>query len=663
MPFLTPSALFVALRPNSTKHSSRKLSLFATGLLAGTLQLCALSQGLLAFADPASEALTPEEEAKPTPISEFAPESTRPSASQPYDQGLTISDVEIAGNRLVNENTIKDAMAIRPGALYSRNTLQQDLRRVYDMGYFTDNIKATPVATNKGIVVRIEVEENAPVTQVNIEGNSLIPDDELIALFKTQTGMPQNVTQLNEAISKIEKKYAEQGYVLAKVTSIADDPDGSVNLKINEGTVDHVYFSGNKKTHEDVLRRNITTEAGKVYNENQIKDDMKRLYSIQAFSDVRRVITPSTDDPSKFDVTLEVDEKRTSALSLGGGLDSGTGIFGSVGFSDPNFLGHGQDVRSVFSVGSGVLFRDRDTQASARTFQFELGWSTPSFLGTDNALSSSLYGRNLASFNVPLGIERRIGAEVGWSRAIKNHPNLAFNMALRGEGVDIKEGASQSLLNRLNVNRNDRVDQLEGGKFLSLSPTLAYDTRDNRFDPTRGWLNTIGITGAYGIGNDSYGSANVNLRRYIKLSEKTTLALNAQAGRSLIGDIPAFNAFRMGGTQSVRGFQEGGLGIGNGFLMGSAEVRSEVPFIGAFKDKLPLLNGLKSALFIDAGQLFDESSINSAFNRPGLGVSIGAGLRMNIPGVGPIRIDYALPISSNSSRYRRRFNFGLGQKF
>ncbi|MEB3205941.1 MAG: BamA/TamA family outer membrane protein [Vampirovibrionales bacterium] len=673
MPMTTPPLMPLGyILANALSSQPRRCSktLVMSILLSGTILLsaCANSNVSLAGESPAgdTQGADSQEAEVPTPIDEFAPESMRPNGAQPYDQGLTVSQVEIGGNKLIQADDIRDAMATRPGALYSRAALQQDLRRVYDMGYFTDNIKATPVATSQGIVVRIEVEENAPVTNVNIQGNSIIADDELIGLFKTQTGLPQNVTQINESIKRIEKTYADKGYVLAKVTAISDDPDGSINLNINEGKVDHILLSGNRKTKDEVIRRQLTLEEGKIYNETQLREDMQRLFATQAFSDVRRVITPSAHDPSKFDVTVEVDEKRTSALSLGGGLDSGTGVFGSVGFNDPNFLGRGQDFRSVFSVGSGNLYRNRQTQANARTYQFEVGWSTPNFLGTDNAANTSTYGRSLASFNVPLAIERRFGAEVGWSRALKSHPHTAFNIGLRGEGVKLREGGSDSVLDDFDISQSVRDDMLQGGTYAMLTPTIAYDTRDNRFDPTSGWLNTIGMVGAYGIGNDSYGTVTVNLRKYMKISEKATLALNAQAGQTLLGDMPAFNAYRLGGTQSVRGFQEGGLGIGGGFLLGSAEVRTPFPFIEQISQKAPILKGLKSAFFIDAGQVLNQTSsiksINNAFDRNTLGVSIGAGVRMTIPGVGPIRLDYAIPIAGGG-RYTRRFNFGMGQKF
>ncbi len=86
------------------------------------------------------------------------------------------------------------------------------------------------------------------------------------------------------------------------------------------------------------------TEAGTVYNENQIREDLVRLYATQAFKDAKRDIQPSETNPDKYDVTIQVEEQRTASLSIGGGLDSATGLFGSAGISDNNFRGLNQRV-------------------------------------------------------------------------------------------------------------------------------------------------------------------------------------------------------------------------------------------------------------------------------------------------------------------------------
>ncbi|MGE0199704.1 MAG: outer membrane protein assembly factor [Candidatus Melainabacteria bacterium] len=631
---------------------------FRSALAGALVLMLLLPAAALAQSNPYRE---DDEDQGPTPVNEFAPDDVRESRGATYDQGVTINKISIEGNRLIDAEKIKSSMLTRPGTLYSKSTLKKDLKRIYDMGYFTEQIKAVPVSTNSGIHLRIQVTENAPVTGINIDGNTIINDGELQEIFAGQTGMPQNIGQLNESIEQIEKLYAEKGYVLARVTSISDDPDGTINLSVNEGKIDHINFVGNRKTKDFVIKRSMTVKEGDVYNEKKLSEDLKRVFSSQAFSDVRRVITASPDNPDEYNLTVEMDEKKTGAISLGGGVDTSTGFFGSVGYNDPNFLGRGQNFNSMAAVGSGILSRNRATQANTRSYQFEVGWSDPSLFETDNSLSASAYGRDFASFNVPLGVERRIGTEVSWARPLLSVKNTSVGLGLKGENVRMREYASDSDLAEYGITKAERRDSLKGGTFLTLSPTLAYDSRDNRFNPTSGLLGSVSLGGSMGLGGGSYGTATANIRKYIKIRDGITLALNSQAGTNLLGDIPEFNMFRVGGAYSVRGFQEGGLGTGNGFLMGSAEVRAKVPMIGKMRD-IPILNSLSLASFMDAGTLFDQSLMSQRFDRPGLGASIGAGIRVNIPGMGPVRVDYAVPILGGG-KYTRHINFGVGQIF
>lgn len=603
--------------------------------------------------------------ANPTPINELAPSAVQNApAAKRYDQGVTISRIEVDGNRLIEDGAIKEQMALKPGSLYDASTLRRDLTRIYEMGYFTDRMKAVPTATSSGIVLRIQIEENVPVSGIQIVGNTQVSDEELMEAFEGQTGLPQNVNQLNESIEKIQQMYADKGFVLARVASISDDPDGMINLEIKEGVINKVSFVGNRKTKDFVLKRSMATRSGQPYNEELLSSDLKRLFSTQSFEDVRRVITVSPDDPDRYNLVIEVDEKRTGAISLGGGFDTGTGLFGTVGYTDPNFLGRGQNFSSVFSVGSGVIGRDV-SQANARTYQFEVGWTNPSLFETDNALSVNGFGRDLLSFNVPLGIERRIGSEVTWARPIERFDNVSASLGLKAENVQVREGGSLADLAAFGINAQQRDDQLQEGSYLALTPTVAYDTRDNRLDPKSGWFNTVSLTGAAAVTGDieSYGTLSANVRKYFKLTDDISLALNAQAGSTLVGDIPEFNAFRLGGAYSVRGWQEGGLGTGSGFLIGSAEVRSKVPFIDRYADRVPFLDSIRLAAFLDGGTVIDETFSTNALNRDGTGYSAGLGLRVNLPGLGPIRLDYAIPLSSGNEEYYRRFNFAVGQKF
>lgn len=236
-----------------------------------------------------------------------------------------IKSIEISGNSVIKPENILEQMQLQAGSRYDKDLLQTDLKKIYQLGYFTEKLKAVPVVNNdKTITLKIVIEENMPITDFTIEGNTVVSTEEILAYLLPLRGKPQNVLQLNQAIEDIQNYYVSKGYILARVSELDDDPDGVINLKMAEGVINKINIAGNEKTKDYIIARNVLTEPGTVYNENFLKGDLVRLYATQAFKDVNREIEPSENDPDKYDVTIEVKEQRTATISLGGGLDSST---------------------------------------------------------------------------------------------------------------------------------------------------------------------------------------------------------------------------------------------------------------------------------------------------------------------------------------------------
>lgn len=588
-------------------------------------------------------------------------QGTIPGTEPLYDQGVTITQVEIVGNNNVPDAVILGAIDAHPGTIYNKKRLKSDLEKIYELGYFTEKLRAVPVATRDGIHIRYQVEENPVVKAFRLEGNTVIPTDELMPLFGEQTGMPQNIKTINEGIKALEKTYKDKGYVLARVEGVDEDDDGTVVLKITEGKLHKIAFSGNKKTKDYVLRRALAQKEGQIYNEKTVAEDLKRLYSTQTVSDVRRVIKVSEENPNEYDLTIETDEKKTGTISLGGGADTATGLFVSGGYADPNFMGRGYNVNAMALIGSGVVGSNSQV-VRRKALQFQLGFFNPSVFNTQNSLGTSAFAREYGSFNVPLAVERRLGGDINWGRPLSGRfTNSAVSVGLGFENIKINEGTDAATLATYGVPAGLRAGELGDGSYVYLTPSFVNDTRNNRFNPTRGHVYTLSNRFGLGLSDDTYSTVNLNLKRYLRVTDNITLALNGQGAYNYLGSVPEYNQMRMGGSYSVRGYQEGGLGTGEHSLLGSAEIRTKVPLLKKFK-KYPIYDMLQVAFFADAGQLFSRPAINDYFNRPGYGVSIGAGLRANLPLIGPLRIDYAIPLVGKGANIQN-INFGVGQKF
>ena len=585
-----------------------------------------------------------------------------------YDSNTAyISDIEILGSNIIKSDYILSKMKLKKGELYDKDLMQQDLKTIYKLGYFTERMKAIPVKNSNGTIsLKIIVEENIPITDFTVEGNTVVSTEEIMQYLLPLKGKPQNIAAINKAIEQINQCYYNKGYILSKIDSIYDDPDGTLNISITEGKINSISIKGNEKTKEYVIERNIMTEPGTVYNENQMKQDLVRLYSTQAFKDVNRTIEASPEDPDKYDVTIELKEQRTASVSLGGGLDSATGVFGSVGISDNNFRGRNQRISVSGMVGSGVMMSDSSI-LNRINYQGEISFFEPHFLNADNSLMSKIYYRDLGSYTIPLAMERRIGLEGTVAHRMKTNKRMSSTLTLGGEYVSFKEGDYPKISNMYKAHGldiADRARELEGGFFLRVAPGLSYDSRDSAINPRHGVLASVRYEEAFGLShfNQTNGRLTGMAKKYIPVAKKSSLTFTGRGGLKVHGgsDFPEFMAYRLGGPYTIRGYKVNGVGTGTSFIMGSAELATPIPFVD--KLKLAFLQNLRITFWVDAGTVFNPTTASIIYDRPNQAISAGIGLKINMPGVGPLSVDYGFPLTNPGPNGNRNgyFTFGVG---
>jgi surface antigen len=598
-----------------------------------------------------------------TPTASAAVNKTESSADKTDKR--TIKNIEILGNNVIDTSVILQQMKLQQGDVYSRELIQRDLKSIYQLGYFTEKMKAIPVNNPDGsVTLKIMLEENAPVTDFTIEGNTVISTDEILTYLLPMKGKPQNIADINEAIAKIQDCYSSKGYILARIDSVSDDPDGTVNISIKEGTINRILISGNEKTKDYVIERNILTEPGQIYNENLLKEDLVRLYATQAFKDVTREIEP-TDDPDKYDITINIEEQRTASISVGGGIDSVTGVFGSVGISDNNFLGRNERLSLNGIAGTGVILNDSSIKRRMN-LQAELSYFKPYFYNADTSLMSKVFYRDFGSYQVPLAIERRVGAEATVAHRMKYNKHVTGTFSLGIEHIDVSEGDGKkigSLYSKYNIPISERAKQLEGGLFLSLSPALLYDTRDNATVTRKGTMASLRFDEEIGVidFNKTHGKLTGMVKQYIPVGKKSSLSFTAKGGGKIHGDnMPEVMAYRLGGPYTVRGFKMSGVGTGDAFIMGSAEFATPIPFLD--RTRINFLNNLRFTVWADAGKIFNPSITDRIYDRPLYAVSAGVGLKLYIPGMGPLSIDYGIPLTNPGDNGNKNgyFTFGVG---
>lgn len=608
-------------------------------------------------------------------------ESANPSTSiADFDSAITIQKVEVSGNTLVDTDTILKELKTKKGSKFSRRAISYDLKSLHDLGYFDkDKLMAVPVPDgDNGVILKIEVVENNPVTGLIIDGNNSIERDKIEEFLTPLVGMPRSTKQIKKAIDKIEALYHDEGYLLASVTGLHFDPDGYLTISVDEGNIGKIEFQGNSKTKEQYLRRIMPRDLleGNAYNEKNVIKYLQALQRSGFFKNIRRDFQPLEDDPTKHKLTFSVEEQRTQALSFGTGIGTANGLFGNVSYAEPNFRGRGENISINGNAGTGVLSAlDGDTGGRfARRGDFTLGasYSDPFFLDKDNmGMQSSVNVGRFGSFMVDSALQRNIGVSSTLSYKINDKWSMLNTLGTDYTKLaNVGDAARDTLISSLSQDGMSSTDarltadrlrneELQKGLYLDYKPSFVYRSIDSS---GTGWKNTFFTGASLGMGGDigSYGTLGLDLRRFDRLTEAGTFFRNAFHAEGLLGDVASFRKIRARGPYGVRGYRQF-LDVGRGDMALSNTVELAIPI------KLPKLpeEGTKLVAFSDLGAAFGGSNLNDLYDREMVTASIGLGLEMNIPVLGPIRLDYGIPLirPDNKSFWSGRFMLSPGGRF
>jgi len=564
------------------------------------------------------------------------------------------------------QQRIYDAITTKPGRTVTKSQLQSDINTIFATGFFS-NVQAEPEDTDIGVRVTFFVLPNPVLKSVNTEGTKVLEAGVIDRIFGSQIGKITNLKDVQTGVKELEKYYQDKGYVLAQVVDIKATPEGNINLVVSEGVIEDIKVAfinedgkpvdkdgkpvtGN--TRDFIITRELTIKEGEIFNKNTVQSDLQKVFALGLFEDLNIGLAPGTD-PRKVIVTVNVKERNTGSIAAGAGISSSTGLFGTVSFQQQNLGGNNQKL--------GL-----DVQVGERELLFDLNFTDPWLAGDPyrTSFSANIFNRRLFSyvFDSPIGIGtsndtpriNRLGTGFSFSRPLG--AGTTASLGLRYERVSITDSnnaiaTTDSLGNPLTTSGTGQDD------LLLLQFAYANDQRDNPIKPSSGSVFRIATEQSIPVGLGSIFLNRVRASysyffpvKLLNFSEGTqALAFNIQAG-TVIGTLPPYEAFQLGGSNSVRGWDEGKIGSGRSFGIFSAEYR------------FPVFNIVGGVLFFDYGtDLGSASAVPGnpavARNKPGNGAGYGIGVRVQSP-LGAIRVDYGL--SSNGGT---QFSFGLGEKF
>ncbi|MEO1609114.1 MAG: outer membrane protein assembly factor BamA [Pseudomonadota bacterium] len=593
-----------------------------------------------------------------------------------------VKSINFIGNSVFSDSQLRDIITTTQASWFDffgssgaydpeRLNLDRELLRQYylkngyaDIRVLSANAELAP--DGSGFFLTFTVEEGARYTFGDVRIENVLPElqpETLEGSIMTLSGSVYNASEIDKTVEKLTLATAEQGFAFARVRPRADRDAvaRTINLTyiIDEGEriyIERINVVGNGRTKDHVIRREIRLVEGDAYNPLMIDRAKDRLKNLGFFKkvDVRQRPGSSRD---RVIVDFAVEEQSTGELAFGGGYSTSEGVIGDISITERNLLGNGQFLRLKLS---GSLTRA----------QIDLSFTEPRFLDKNIAAGFDLFHKEVDLSDQASHKSRTTGANFRIGFPLTENIWLSTHYRIkRDELFDVDDDASLAIQDA----EGDQLTSLVGG-------SVRYDTRNHPNNPTEGLYLTLGTDFA-GVGGDvKYVSVETEARAYYPLYKNIVFVGRVTAGHieGLAGeDVRLLDVFYKGG-ELVRGFDKAGIGPrdlsaddsalgGTTFWGATAEVRFPLPYLSETV-------GMSGAVFADAGSLFNvsgraEELLGSTCTSEAclvdddtIRASVGASILWNSP-LGPLRIDYAVPIESESYDEERRFRFGAATKF
>ena len=499
---------------------------------------------------------------------------------------------------------------------------------------------------------------------------------------------------LDKDLQALEDFYGTKGYIdvqrangTLRPVRVPNVDTGTMDLEflIDEGQQSHVEqinIHGNIKTKDKVIRRELAIAPGEVFDMVRVKISKQRLEGLQYFDKVEMEPEP-TDPPiaGRKNLDVSVEEQETGKFTLGAGFSSVDSLVGFAEvtqgnfdlFHPPYFTGGGQKMRLFVQLG---------TQRQ----DYELEYTEPWFLNRKLAFDVDLYRHEL-DFESPNNIytEARTGARVSLTRALGSDFLIgSVSYTIEDVGINLNSGwhdQEPGVFPFPYVSANVPsaiLNQVGNHLFHRFGVSLAYDTRNSVKLPNHGQRTELDPQ--LSVGDTTYYKVEVKTAWYFPgFGKGHVIELNGRAGVAdglSGGDVPFYDRYYLGGAYSLRGFKYRnigprdptfGTGPGSNPNMPDEPIGGDSYWFGSLEYSIPILdkdNGpsVRFAVFTDIGAVGAGSySFSGNFDD-----DYGLGLRLDIPHLGPLRLDYGIPIThdqNNGSSGKFQFTVGYTREF
>jgi outer membrane protein insertion porin family len=540
------------------------------------------------------------------------------------------------------------------------------IRSVYRNKGFLDvtvSGKETVSEDGKDIELTIMVEEGKQylVGEAKIEGELAFPEKEVRERVKISPGDPFDYGMIREDVENVRAFYYDRGYMNAEVDLDYKYNPTTDRMDLRYGIVSHdeVYVGkinviGNTRTRDKVVRRELRVYPGEKYDGKMLKKSKERIYNLGFFEDVYFDTLPTKEGDVK-DLNVTVKETKTGEFSFGGGYSSVDAFLGFAQIRQrnfdllnfPTFTGGGQDLTIRAEMGS------------ARTNYF-LSWTDPWIFDYPFLFGFDFYRQENDRFrDSGWGYD-----ETRWGGSLRLGKELTDEI-----GTGLVYNLEEVEIGNIPDDATEALKREDGKNWISrLTWNLAYDTRDNKYSPTKGWVGTVSLEDAGGflMGDKDFIKGYGSLSFYYSIIEGVVLELRGRLGGvepyGDSDDVPIYERFFAGGATTIRGYKQRGVGPRD--MSTNAALGGRAMTIGNAEVTFPIFKNLvKGAVFYDIGNVWEKTNFWGEKEESGFKSGTGIGVRVKTP-IGPVKLDYGFPLNDNyDDKKEGQFYFSVSHGF
>lgn len=530
---------------------------------------------------------------------------------------------------------------------------QQALRKFYyDNGYpdfriITAHAELSP--DQKDFFFTFHVEEGEKYDFGKIEITSKLPNVKINDLKEVLTfveGDTFSGKQIEKSITLMSNAVGVQGYAFVAIEPIVkknpETKKADITFEIKEGPrvyIEKIVFSGNDRTRDHVLRREMELHEGDAFNSQKLKNSERRLKDLGYFKTVTVDTEPGTGS-DQARIVVKVEEQSTGEIGLAGGYSTLDGPLASIRLIERNFMGTGRVLHSDLSIAK-------------KRQDFDIGVVEPYFLGRNMTGNASVFSSKSSRFDA--FTQQATGIRTGIGYRLSEHWSQGFNYTIMQEKI------SAARANR------SRYISLGTSITSALTHSISYDRRDAARNTTSGYI--IGMSNTYaGLGGNVQYLKNVlNAGWYYPVADEVILNIRGEVGdMERVGKkIRTVDKFSLG-AQSFRGFEYGGIGPRDAATkdpLGGTRFWTQTNEL-VFPLGLPSEFGIKGAVFSDIGSLWrvgEKIPDTTVYDENKMRASLGCGISWDSP-FGPISIDYSRAVKKQKYDNTQTILFGFSTR-